>query len=143
GGDLFDAIATSTTKYTEEDASGMLYNLASALEYLHSLHIVHRDVKPENILVPDRASWRGRLTVGSCKLAWQTHCWIVQAGVADSLYGVKIDVWSAGVITYILLCGFPPFSSPSDNQDELFDMIMTGNYDFVSPYWDDVTTSAK
>lgn len=50
GGDLFDAI-TSTNKYTERDASGMLYNLASAIKYLHSLNIVHRDIKPENLLV--------------------------------------------------------------------------------------------
>lgn len=57
GGDLFDAI-TSTNKYTERDASGMLYNLASAIKYLHSLNIVHRDIKPENLLV------RGILTSG-------------------------------------------------------------------------------
>nr|XP_023990539.1 serine/threonine-protein kinase DCLK1-like [Salvelinus alpinus] len=49
GGDLFDAI-TSSSKYTERDASGMLYNLASAIKYLHSLNIVHRDIKPENLL---------------------------------------------------------------------------------------------
>lgn len=51
GGDLFDAI-TSTNKYTERDASGMLYNLVSAIKYLHSLNVVHRDIKPENLLVP-------------------------------------------------------------------------------------------
>ncbi|XP_016117543.1 serine/threonine-protein kinase DCLK1-like, partial [Sinocyclocheilus grahami] len=50
GGDLFDAI-TSSNKYTERDASGMLYNLASAIKYLHNLNIVHRDIKPENLLV--------------------------------------------------------------------------------------------
>ncbi|KAG9351793.1 hypothetical protein JZ751_023044 [Albula glossodonta] len=49
GGDLFDAI-TSTNKYTERDASGMLYNLTNAIKYLHSLNIVHRDIKPENLL---------------------------------------------------------------------------------------------
>lgn len=54
GGDLFDAI-TSSSKYTERDASGMLYNLASAIKYLHSLNIVHRDIKPENLLVSVRA----------------------------------------------------------------------------------------
>lgn len=50
GGDLFDAISTST-KYTERDASTMIHNLASALKYLHKLNIVHRDIKPENLLV--------------------------------------------------------------------------------------------
>lgn len=50
GGDLFDAI-TSSNKYTERDASCMLFNLASAIKYLHSLSIVHRDIKPENLLV--------------------------------------------------------------------------------------------
>lgn len=50
GGDLFDAI-TSSNKYTERDASSMLFNLASAIKYLHSLNIVHRDIKPENLLV--------------------------------------------------------------------------------------------
>lgn len=53
GGDLFDAI-TSANRYTERDASGMLYNLASAIKYLHSLNIVHRDIKPENLLVSSR-----------------------------------------------------------------------------------------
>lgn len=50
GGDLFDAI-TSSAKYTERDASIMIYNLAGALKYLHSMNIVHRDIKPENLLV--------------------------------------------------------------------------------------------
>ena len=50
GGDLFDAIAMST-KYTEKNACSMIFNLASALQYLHDLSIVHRDIKPENLLV--------------------------------------------------------------------------------------------
>lgn len=54
GGDLFDAI-TSANRYTERDASGMLYNLANAIKYLHSLNIVHRDIKPENLLVSSPA----------------------------------------------------------------------------------------
>lgn len=55
GGDLFDAI-TSSAKYTEQDASIMVSNLAAALRYLHGINIVHRDVKPENLLVGSRPS---------------------------------------------------------------------------------------
>ncbi|KAK6976944.1 serine/threonine-protein kinase DCLK1 [Biomphalaria glabrata] len=153
GGDLFDAIASSTTKYTEEDASGMLYNLASALEYLHSIHIVHRDVKPENILIREHEDGTKSLKLGDFGLATEvngplytvcgTPTYVAPEVISETGYGVKIDVWSAGVITYILLCGFPPFSSPTDNQDELFDLIMGGHFDFISPYWDEVTTSAK
>ena len=47
-----------------------------------------------------------------------------------------MDIWALGVITYILLCGFPPFRSPDRNQTELFEFIKAGEYDFLSPYWD-------
>lgn len=53
GGDLFDAI-TSSTKYSEHDASAMVFNLAGAIKYLHRMNIVHRDIKPENLLVGAR-----------------------------------------------------------------------------------------
>ena len=55
----------------------------------------------------------------------------------------QIDVWAAGVILYILLCGFPPFVSTNNDQEELFDHILTGHYEFTSPYWDEVSLSAK
>lgn len=71
GGDLFDAI-TSANRYTERDASGMLYNLANAIKYLHSLNIVHRDIKPENLLV---SSHRVGLHVSLlCVHGHITHC---------------------------------------------------------------------
>lgn len=66
GGDLFDAI-TSTNKYTERDASGMLYNLASAIKYLHSLNIVHRDIKPENLLVSENSAFGIVDNLGVCE----------------------------------------------------------------------------
>lgn len=66
GGDLFDAI-TSTNKYTERDASGMLYNLASAIKYLHSLNIVHRDIKPENLLVSENSAFNVVDNLGGCE----------------------------------------------------------------------------
>lgn len=58
-------------------------------------------------------------------------------------YGLKVDIWAAGVITYILLCGFPPFRSERNQQEELFEQILRGRLEFPSPYWDNISVSAK
>lgn len=52
-------------------------------------------------------------------------------------------MWAAGVILYILLCGFPPFVSSTNDQEELFTRILAARYAFTSPYWDDISDSAK
>ena len=56
-------------------------------------------------------------------------------------YDKEVDLWSLGVITYILLCGFPPFYD--DNQSELFNTIRKGKYHYPSPYWDEVSSDAR
>ena len=63
--------------------------------------------------------------------------------LAQKPYGKEVDVWSIGVISYILLCGYPPFVSPTNDQEELFDAILAGTFEFASPYWDDASESAK
>jgi len=60
---------------------------------------------------------------------------------SDLSYGKEIDLWAIGVITYILLCGYPPFYSEDD--DEVFDQILEGKFEFPSPHWDLVSASAK
>uniref|UniRef100_A0A8C9WTN9 Serine/threonine-protein kinase DCLK2 n=1 Tax=Scleropages formosus TaxID=113540 RepID=A0A8C9WTN9_SCLFO len=152
GGDLFDAI-TSSTKYTERDASTMVFNLASALKYLHSLNIVHRDIKPENLLVCEFPDGTRSLKLGDFGLATVvegplytvcgTPTYVAPEIIAESGYGLKVDIWAAGVITYILLCGFPPFRSENNLQEDLFDQILVGRLEFPSPYWDNITDSAK
>uniref|UniRef100_H3DK37 Serine/threonine-protein kinase DCLK2 n=1 Tax=Tetraodon nigroviridis TaxID=99883 RepID=H3DK37_TETNG len=152
GGDLFDAI-TSSAKYTEQDASIMVSNLAAALRYLHGINIVHRDVKPENLLVFEEPDGTKSLKLGDFGLATVvegplftvcgTPTYVAPEIIAESGYGLKVDIWAAGVITYILLCGFPPFRSESNQQEDLFDQILLGQVDFPSPYWDSVTDSAK
>ncbi|KAI1887449.1 hypothetical protein AGOR_G00190410 [Albula goreensis] len=152
GGDLFDAI-TSSTKYTERDASAMVFNLASALKYLHCMNIVHRDIKPENLLVCESLDGCKSLKLGDFGLATvvegplHTVCgtptYVAPEIIAESGYGLKVDIWAAGVITYILLCGFPPFRSENNQQEDLFDQILVGRLEFPSPYWDNITDSAK
>ncbi|XP_009325785.1 PREDICTED: serine/threonine-protein kinase DCLK2 [Pygoscelis adeliae] len=152
GGDLFDAI-TSSTKYTERDGSAMVYNLASALKYLHGLNIVHRDIKPENLLVCEYPDGTKSLKLGDFGLATVvegplytvcgTPTYVAPEIIAETGYGLKVDIWAAGVITYILLCGFPPFRSENNLQEDLFDQILVGKLEFPSPYWDNITDSAK
>ncbi|XP_043099217.1 serine/threonine-protein kinase DCLK2 isoform X10 [Puntigrus tetrazona] len=152
GGDLFDAI-TSSTKYTERDASVMVFNLAAALKYLHRMCIVHRDIKPENLLVCEYPNGTKSLKLGDFGLATVvegplytvcgTPTYVAPEIIAESGYGLKVDIWAAGVITYILLCGFPPFRSENNLQEDLFDQILLGRLDFPSPFWDNITDSAK
>uniref|UniRef100_A0A286ZP50 Serine/threonine-protein kinase DCLK2 n=1 Tax=Sus scrofa TaxID=9823 RepID=A0A286ZP50_PIG len=152
GGDLFDAI-TSSTKYTERDGSAMVYNLANALSYLHALSIVHRDIKPENLLVCEYPDGTKSLKLGDFGLATVvegplytvcgTPTYVAPEIIAETGYGLKVDIWAAGVITYILLCGFPPFRSENNLQEDLFDQILAGKLEFPAPYWDNITDSAK
>lgn len=152
GGDLFDAIA-SATRYTERDASSMVRDLTSALDYLHQRSIVHRDIKPENLLVVEYPNDSKSLKLGDFGLAVEvteplytvcgTPTYVAPEILNESGYGLKVDIWATGVITYILLCGFPPFVSATNNQEELFDQILRGNYEFHSPYWDDISESAR
>ncbi|XP_030600445.1 serine/threonine-protein kinase DCLK1-like isoform X2 [Archocentrus centrarchus] len=152
GGDLFDAI-TSSNKYTERDASSMLFNLASAIKYLHSLNIVHRDIKPENLLVYEHNDGSKSLKLGDFGLATVvngplytvcgTPTYVSPEIVAEMGYGLKVDIWAAGVITYILLCGFPPFRGSGEDQEALFEQILRGQLEFPAPHWDNVSDSAK
>nr|XP_005996417.2 PREDICTED: serine/threonine-protein kinase DCLK2 [Latimeria chalumnae] len=72
-----------------------------------------------------------------------TPTYVAPEIIAENGYGLKVDIWAAGVITYILLCGFPPFRSENNVQEDLFDQILVGHLEFPSPYWDNITDSAK
>ncbi|XP_061849722.1 serine/threonine-protein kinase DCLK2 isoform X4 [Colius striatus] len=72
-----------------------------------------------------------------------TPTYVAPEIIAETGYGLKVDIWAAGVITYILLCGFPPFRSENNLQEDLFDQILVGKLEFPSPYWDNITDSAK
>eukprot|EP00088_Acartia_fossae_P010390 TRINITY_DN15170_c0_g1_i1.p1 TRINITY_DN15170_c0_g1~~TRINITY_DN15170_c0_g1_i1.p1 ORF type:complete len:784 (+),score=188.70 TRINITY_DN15170_c0_g1_i1:76-2427(+) len=151
GGDLFDAIAADI-KYCESVARDMVKDLADALQYLHDRMICHRDIKPENLLVIDKQLTKS-LKLADFGLAVTvreplftvcgTPTYVAPEILAETGYGVKVDIWAIGVILYILLCGYPPFSSRSNNQEELFDQILSGLFEFNSPDWDPVSYPAK
>ncbi|CAG9802494.1 unnamed protein product [Chironomus riparius] len=148
GGDLFDAI-TRVTRFSEAQSRIMIKHLASALAYLHAMSIVHRDVKPENLLVElDSDGNVVMLKLADFGLACEvneplfavcgTPTYVAPEILMETGYGLKIDVWAAGIILYILLCGFPPFVSPDNQQEPLFDAILSGIFEYPSPFWDDI-----
>jgi len=151
GGDLFDAIAADI-KYSEVVARDMVKDLANALQYLHDHMVCHRDIKPENLLVINKQDTKS-LKLADFGLAVSvteplftvcgTPTYVAPEILAETGYGVKVDVWAIGVIMYILLCGYPPFSSRTNNQEELFDQILSGLFEFNSPDWDSISYPAK
>lgn len=134
GGDLFDAIAAAN-KFNERDSATMTRHLASALSYLHQRRIVHRDIKPENLLVDVDEAGNRVLKLADFGLAQEvteslymvcgTPTYVAPEILAESGYGLKVDIWAAGVILYILLCGFPPFVSATNDQVQAFFFLLT------------------
>ncbi|ORY47320.1 Pkinase-domain-containing protein [Rhizoclosmatium globosum] len=156
GGSLFDHIQI-VESYTEKDAVVIVKQLLEAIEYLHEKGIVHRDLKPENILLRKRNELTPVLITdfGLSKFTQddtllKTLCGSPFYVAPDVLnvkwgsgegYGRAVDMWSLGVITFILLSGYPPFTGNSNSI--IFQKIFNCDYEFDPEYWNDVSPSAK
>ncbi|CAL8094867.1 unnamed protein product [Calicophoron daubneyi] len=155
GGELFDRIVQKGS-YTEKDASSLIRQVLLATEYMHSQGVVHRDLKPENLLYYSPAedskimvSDFGLSKIEDSDTVMATACGtpgyvapeVLCAQDGNSGYGKEVDCWAIGVIAYILLCGYPPFYDENDH--ELFRQIRMAEYEFDSPYWDNISESAK
>jgi len=150
GGELFDRIVEKGS-YSEKDAADLIKQVLSAVAYMHSQGVVHRDLKPENLLYysPDADSKIMISDFGLSKMeesgvmatACGTPGYVAPEVLAQKPYGKAVDVWSIGVISYILLCGYPPFYD--ENDANLFAQILKGEFEFDSPYWDDISEEAK
>eukprot|EP00730_Choanoeca_flexa_P004385 TRINITY_DN11679_c2_g1_i1.p1 TRINITY_DN11679_c2_g1~~TRINITY_DN11679_c2_g1_i1.p1 ORF type:complete len:1004 (+),score=170.13 TRINITY_DN11679_c2_g1_i1:152-3163(+) len=154
-GDLFDHIVKHS-KLTEPQAKPMVRDMLKAVAHMHSQGIIHRDLKPENVLLTKDKKGRIRLKLGDFGLAMKvteplyavcgTPTYVAPEIIDQeqgSGYGLPVDLWAIGVITYILLCGFPPFASSKKDQKELFEKIRAGSYSYPKPYWAGSSKSAK
>jgi calcium/calmodulin-dependent protein kinase I len=150
GGELFDRIVEKE-HYSEKEAADTIRPIVDAIRYCHLMGIAHRDLKPENLLyaTTDPNSIIKITDFGLAKVinndlmmtACGTPGYVAPEILTGKGYDVAVDYWSIGVILYVMLCGFPPFSE--DSNEKLFEMIKTGNYEFPSPQWDPISDYAK
>jgi len=155
GGELFSRIEESQG-FSERDAAEIVAEICSAVKFLHDRNIAHRDLKPENLLFSNKGKKATlKLTdFGFAKEAnnrdtLKTPCYtpyyVAPEVLGSKKYDLSCDIWSLGVIIYILLCGFPPFFSTQGlpMSPGMKKRIRLGQFDFPKPEWSEVSDEAK
>lgn len=149
GGELFDEIAKKTV-FNEKDAAIIIEQVLEAIAYCHNKSIVHRDLKPENILIDSSNNNNIKvIDFGTSQKMSQKYkmnqafgtSYYIAPEVLVTDYDEKCDVWSIGVIMYILLSGKPPFDGDSDK--EICKKVKEGKYSLAGEEWDDISKEGK
>jgi len=147
---LIGEVGNNNTKnYSENSARIIVAQLLDVVQYLHSLSIVHKAILPENILLGDSGEIKlvgfnlSQLTkqddehgIFGGDPSFQAPELINQQG-----YGRPVDLWSVGIIAYILLCGYCPFKD--SNTMRLYSKIRQGSFEFKDQEWKEVSAAAK
>jgi len=155
GGELFTRIQDRTA-FNERDASEIIVDICVAVKFLHDLNIAHRDLKPENLLyttkdnqgvlkLTDFGFAKETLTRDTLQTPCYTPYYVAPEVLGPEKYDKSCDIWSLGVIMYILLCGFPPFYSNHGLpiSPGMKKRIRSGQYEFPNPEWKNVSNDAK
>ncbi|KAI4308003.1 hypothetical protein L6164_031122 [Bauhinia variegata] len=150
GGELFDRIIAKG-HYSERAAASICRQIVNVVHICHFMGVMHRDLKPENFLLSSKdenallkATDFGLsvfIEEGKVYRDIVGSAYYVAPEVLRRRYGKEIDIWSAGVILYILLSGVPPFWA--DTERGIFDAILKGHIDFDSSPWPTISSSAK
>lgn len=138
--------------FSEEMACNIIEQILSAVVYLHRHNFVHRDLKPENIIFETKDANSAIKVIdfgtstyfqkGSNKLRKKLGTpYYIAPEVLKRNYDEKCDVWSCGVILYILLCGYPPFNGPNDKV--IFQRVLEGKFVFAEEDWGEISKGAK
>ena len=142
GGELYEYIVANN-RINEVEACRLFQQVVSGVEYIHKLNIVHRDLKPENLLldftknikIVDFGLSNTYKQGEKLKTACGSPCYAAPEMIAGKKYnGLQVDIWSAGVVLFALLCGYLPFEDP--NTANLYKKILNGDYTlpkFLSP----------
>eukprot|EP00930_Biecheleria_cincta_P055316 TRINITY_DN41645_c0_g1_i1.p1 TRINITY_DN41645_c0_g1~~TRINITY_DN41645_c0_g1_i1.p1 ORF type:complete len:484 (+),score=101.28 TRINITY_DN41645_c0_g1_i1:61-1512(+) len=152
GGELFDRIVEAN-HFTETQAAIIMKQMISSIYYLHSNHICHRDLKPENFLFQTKTEIETdllklidfglatRYTQGQVLHTKSGTPYYVAPEVLRGSYNEACDLWSCGVIMFVLLCGYPPFHADTDR--EILSLVGRGEVKFDPTDWRDVSQDAK
>mmetsp|Transcript_22081 Transcript_22081/g.37752 ORF Transcript_22081/g.37752 Transcript_22081/m.37752 type:complete len:598 (+) Transcript_22081:88-1881(+) len=150
GGELFDSIV-KRGHYSERDAASLIRTIVGVVSHCHSMGVIHRDLKPENFLLSDKTkeSQLKATDFGLSSFFQEDQmftdivgsAYYVAPEVLRRSYGKEADIWSSGVILYILLCGFPPFHG--DNEKKIFEAVISKQVDFTSDPWPRISEPAK
>ncbi|PON31677.1 Parvalbumin [Parasponia andersonii] len=150
GGELFDRIIARAS-YSERDAARIFKEIVNVVHVCHSMGVMHRALKPENFLLvnqgensPLKATDFGDsvfIEQGKVYKDIVSSTYYIAPEMLRQNYGKEIDVWSAGVILYILLSGVPPFLG--DTKKTIFEAILEGKVDLQSSPWPSISASAK
>eukprot|EP00928_Gymnodinium_smaydae_P087940 TRINITY_DN72111_c0_g1_i1.p1 TRINITY_DN72111_c0_g1~~TRINITY_DN72111_c0_g1_i1.p1 ORF type:complete len:536 (-),score=99.57 TRINITY_DN72111_c0_g1_i1:117-1724(-) len=148
GGELFDRVK-ELKKFSELDAADSVWQMLLSLNYIHQHGIAHRDLKLENFLYDKKGSSHLKLIDFGFSKIWETNIKMhvscgtlsyVAPEVLKKSYTSQCDVWSLGVITFILLSGYMPFSGPEAVQMK---NIQAGAYVMKPAKWDAISENAR
>ncbi|KAF7260761.1 hypothetical protein EG68_01764 [Paragonimus skrjabini miyazakii] len=152
GGELFEDIV-SRDHYSEACASYSIFCVLDALGYCHANNIIHRDLKPENILLASKQR-NAVLKIADFGLAIRvpdnnprrygiagTYTYMAPEVLLERAYAKPVDMWSCGVILYLLLSGTAPFHARDESR--LCEKIIHGKYYYPHEEWGCITTAAK
>ena len=151
GGALYDVLSAKDIHFSEERASCIIKDILQGLIYLHNKGIVHRDVKPENILTTGK-TWpfsskladfglSNFMEAGNLESKVGTPYFCAREVVTNETYGTKADLWSLGVVAYEMLSGKKPFEG-STTKSVLY-AILDGSYSFPQREWSSISDEAR
>lgn len=155
GGELYDRVVEKTQSpeghFSEYDAARIIRNILDAIAYCHNVkQIVHRDLKPENFLLlneRDDAPVKiidfglSKNATSGVMTSRVGTVYYVAPEVLTEDYTSKCDIWSIGVIAYVLLCGYPPFYAA--NERLTLKLVLEGKVEFPPSSWEEISNEAK